>query len=790
VTSDQTRDESVNRTLGKSIERVEDRDLSRGRGRFVADIRLPGMLHAVFVRSPHAHARILSVDKTAALQVPGVTAVLTADDLKTVTTTNRLVVALPDKTYKQQRDRFILAESETVHVGEAIALVVATDAYVAEDAAGLVDIEYMLLPVVSDCRAALQSDAPLVHSDAPHNLVASFVTAYGDVDSAFERAAHLVEDGFWTHRGVAHSMECRGCVANYDAIGDKITMWSSTQTPLVAARLLADLFGREESAVRVIAPDVGGGFGPKLVFYPEEAATAAAALELGRPIRWIEDRREHFVATTQERDEYWRAALALDAEGKILGLRGKLIHDHGAYTARGLTVPQGAVAALSLAYDVPAYAMEVKVALTNKVPVTPVRGAGQPQGVFVMERLLDRAAEKLQIDRAEIRRRNLVPAEAMPFRKSFVSRGGVPIVLDSGDYPACQADALSKSQWRDFSHRQGDARAQGRYIGIGVANFVEGTGRGPYEQVKVRIASSGKIEVATGAAAMGQSTKTMITQIVAEQFGGDVERVVVVAGDSGEVSMGFGGFNSRQTVMAGSSAHVAALKVREKTLIAASHLLEVDASDLDIEGGDVLVKGAPGMKISLSALARTMAGTAGFVLPGNLSPGLDATENVVIDAMTYGNGTAVAEVEVDIHTGSVKVTRITFIHDAGRLINPILAEGQVVGGIAHGIGNALYEWMAYDEDGQPLTTTLADYLLVTASEMPELALGHRETITSLNPLGVKGIGESGVLPVPAAIVSAVEDALSPFDVKLSQFPIRPRDLFELISTARAGKEVL
>jgi carbon-monoxide dehydrogenase large subunit len=344
---------------------------------------------------------------------------------------------------------------------------------------------------------------------------------------------------------------------------------------------------------------------------------------------------------------------------------------------------------------------------------------------------------------------------------------------------------LSKSHWADFPRRQSEARGQGRYLGIGLANFVEATGRGPYEQVRVRITPSGRIEVATGAAAMGQSTKTMIAQVVAEQLGGDVGRVVVIAGDSGKVSMGFGGFNSRQTVMAGSSAHVAAVKVREKTLLVASHLLEVDASDLDIDGDHVVVNGASGMKISLGTVARTMAGAAGFVLPGELSPGLEATENVVINAMTYGNGSAVAEVEVDIQTASVKVTRITFIHDAGRLINPTIAEGQVVGAIAHGIGNALYEWMAYDEDAQPMTTTLADYLLVTASEMPELVLGHRETPTTLNPLGVKGIGESGVVPIPAAIISAIEDALSPFDIKLNQFPVRPRDLSELMSAVRS-----
>jgi len=716
--------------------------------------------------------------------VDGVIAVLAAQDIKPLVTTSKLAVALPDKTYTQQRDRFILAEDEVVYVGEAVAMVVAADPYVAEDAANLVEIEYDVLPAVHDCRAALTQESPLVHSRSDSNLIAAFTSAYGNVDEAFLKADIVVEDSFWTHRGCAHSMECRGCVAVDDGLEDKITLWSSTQTPLVAARLLAELFGREESRVRVVAPDVGGGFGPKLVFYPEEAAVVAAAVKLGRPVRWIEDRREHFIATTQERDQYWTASLALDADGKVLGLRGKLIHDHGAYTARGLTVPQGAVASMSLAYDVPAFEMEVKAVLTNKVPVTPVRGAGQPQGVFVMERLLDRAAEKLNLDRAEIRRRNLIPAASMPYQKGFVTRGGVPVVLDSGNYLACQTDVEKRSEWSDFRRRQKEARRQGRFIGIGIANFVEATGRGPYEQVQVSVAASGKIEVATGAAAMGQSTKTMIAQIVAEQLGGDIGRISVTTGDSGKVSMGFGGFNSRQTVMAGTSAHVAARNVREKALIVASHLLEADPSDLDIVGENVVLKGAPDLRVSLGVIARALAGAAGFRLPGGMPPGLASTENVVIDAMTYGNGSAVAEVEVDINTASVKVDKITFVHDAGRIINPMIADGQIVGGIAHGIGNALYEWMAYDESAQPLTATLADYLLVTASDMPKLDLGHYETPSPLNALGVKGIGESGVIPIPAAIVSAVEDALSPFGVKINQFPIRPGDLAGWIAGAR------
>ena len=573
----------MTKTFGQSTPRIEDRDLLLGKARFVGDIRLPGMLHAAFVRSPHAHARIVSIDKSAALALPGVVAVLTCDDIRVAATTDRLAVALPDKTYKQQRDRFILAADETVYVGEAIAMVVATDAYVAEDAAGFVEIEFKILEAVSDCRAALADLAPPVHSDATDNLVAAFASAYGDVDAAFASAAHVIKESYWLHRGCAHSMECRGCIASHDEVDDRITLWSSTQTPLAAARILAELLGREEASIRVVAPDVGGGFGPKLVFYPEEAAVTIAALSLGRPVKWIEDRREHFISTTQERDQYWDAEIALDVEGKILGVRGSLLHDHGAYTARGLTVPQGAVAALSLAYVVPTYRMDVKVSLTNKVPVTPVRGAGQPQGIFVMERLLDRAAQKLNIDRAEIRRRNLVPAEAMPFKKGFVTRGGVSIVLDTGDYPACQADALARAGWSDFPRRQSEARADGRYLGIGLANFVEATGRGPYEQVSVRVTASGKIEVATGAAAMGQSTKTMIAQIVADAVR---RRNGAHRGHDGRFRQSVDGLRRLQQPAGGDGRLVRARRRRQGARKGATRwraiLLEVDAADLDI----------------------------------------------------------------------------------------------------------------------------------------------------------------------------------------------------------------
>ncbi len=619
-----------------------------------------------------------------------------------------------------------------------------------------------------------------MHDGAEHNLLAEFDMAFGKVDAAFAAAPHTYNESFHQHRGGGHSIECRGNVANYDPMDDLLTLWSSTQTPHTARQLLCDMLGRDEAGVRVVAPDLGGGFGPKLIFYPEDITVAAAALIMGRPVKWIEDRREHFIGTTQERDQFWEAEIAVDDEGKILGLRGHLIHDHGAYTARGVNLPYESAITVTLPYEIPAYAMNVKLALTNKVPVTPVRGAGQPQGVFVMERLLDRAAQALGLDRAEIRRRNLVSGADMPKTKPLQNRGGGQVVLDSGNYPKCQADALARADWDGFPARQKAARLEGRYIGIGMANFVKGTGRGPFESATVRLTPSGAIQVATGATAMGQSTETMMAQIVAAQLGGDISNVKVIAGDSAAAVLGIGGFNSRQAVTAGSSAHVAAITVREKALAIAAHLLEASEADLEIVGREIRVAGVADMKVSIGEVARSVAGVPGYNLPGGVTPGLEATEHVVIDDLTYANGAAAVEVEVDTETGYVTILNYVLAHDCGTVIHPQVVDGQIVGAAAHGIGNALYEWMDFDDHGQPQTTNLADYLLITAPEVPKIQLIHHESPTKLNPIGVKGVGECGVFPGPAAIVSAIEDALSPFGAKLTKAPLGPSEIFEAI----------
>jgi carbon-monoxide dehydrogenase large subunit len=768
--------------IGRSIPRVEDRALLTGKGRYVDDIHLPGMLHAAFVRSPHAHAAVRGIDVTAAAAAPGVRAVLTLEDLLPFMTGSVLRTALPSPAFLLELHRPVLASTEVTHVGEAVAVVLAADRYLAEDAAALVQVDYDPLPVVADLRAGARKDSPTVQAGLPHNIAAELRMEFGDVDAVFRQAPHVYAEELLQHRGGSHSMECRGVVARHDAMEDLLTVWTSSQTPQAARGFLCDLLGRTEDRVRVVLPDVGGGFGPKLAFYIEEAVVAVSALMLGVPVKWIEDRREHFVSTTQERDQVWNVEIAVDDEGRVLGVRGHILHDHGAYSVRGTNIPYSSASAMTLPYRVPAYRMQVQCVATNKVPVTPVRGAGQPQGVFAMERLLDRVARELDIDRATVRRRNLVPPEAMPYATPMKNRAGTAIVLDSGDYPACMAQAMKAADWDGFPARQAAARAQGKRLGIGLANSVEGTGRGPYDQVKVRIVSNGTVQVFTAAAPMGQGTRTMLTQIVAELLGGDANNVQVFAGDTGNAPLAFGGFNSRQAVMTGSSAFKAAGIVREKLLVAAAAVLKCEVDDLDITGRTVTCR-STGAQAGFGELARASVGLAGFLMPNEI-PGLEATEHVTIDAMAYANASAVVELEVDADIGAVTLHKVTFAHDCGTVIHPQIVEGQIIGGLAHGIGNALYEWMGFNEDAQPVTTNFAEYLLVTATEMPEVQIVHQESPSPLNALGIKGVGEAGVLPIPAAIASAVDDALADYGVIIRQVPIAPDRLLASIEAAR------
>ena len=770
--------------IGKPVLRIEDAALLRGAGRFVDDLKFPNTLEAAFVRSPHAHATIRGINCDAARAMPDVHAVFTLADLAPLLTEERLPLQFRTTQLPADVTPFVLAKDEVAYVGEAVALVIARSRAIAEDAATRVEVDYEPLPAVSDCRDALRAGAPLAHSRKSSNLLIEFRQSYGDVAAAFAKAPHTARISLKQHRGGAHSMEGRGAVAVHDANEDRLTLWTSTQLAHEVRAFLMRLLERDENQIRVVAPDVGGGFGAKFVMYPEEVALCAASLHLRSPVKWIEDRREHFLAAVQERDQYWDLEVAFDGNGRVLGMRGTLIHDQGAYTPQGLNLPYNASTGVTGPYIVPAYELSVLVAETNKVATMPVRGAGYPEAAFVMERVLDRIARTLSLDRAEVRLRNFVPTDKIPYTTPLKTRSGSAITLDSGDFPRSLDIALKAIDYAGFAERRRRARAEGRHIGIGIGNGMKGTGRGPFESGIVRVGRSGRISVYTGAMPMGQGIKTALAQICAEQFVVATDSVTVVAGDTAVIPYGQGGFASRQTITAGSAVHLAATAVREKMLAVAAHLLEAGAEDLELRNGRVELVGAPGSGLSFREIAEAVSGVPGYAMPGQFEPGLESMKSFLPSALTYGMGCHAVEVEVDVETGGVKILRYVVVNDSGRLINPMIVEGQLVGGAAHGIGNALYEWMGYGPDAQPLTTTFADYLLATAPEIPKIEVHFLECPSPLNPLGVKGVGESGCVPAAGAIVSAIENALEPFGVTISEYPVTPARLFPLIAAAR------
>lgn len=510
----------------------------------------------------------------------------------------------------------------------------------------------------------------------------------------------------------------------------------------------------------------------------------AAAILLDAPVKWIEDRRESFTATNHEREQDWDLEVAVDGDGKLLAVRGKVHHDHGSATPSGLSTAQNSATNFIGPYVLPAVDITFAVCLTNFSPATSSRGAGRPQGTYAMERLLDRVAEHLSLSRDEVRRRNLIRADQMPYVTPVVTRDGLPMTYDSGDYLESQRRALAAAGWSDFPARQAAARKQGRYIGLGLSNYVEGTGRGPFESVSVRIGASGQIVVATGATDQGQGTHTMLAQLAAETFGVPADSVQVIAGDTAASPLGHGSYASRQAVTAGNALHIAARLVADKAKQVASAMMEVSTDDLELVHGEVRVRGVPGMKKSLGEIAHALSGVAGFALPPGVTPGLAASNDFVPPAITYTNGTHVCEVEVDPETGNVRLLRYVVVHDCGRMISPMMVEGQVHGALAHGIGATLYEWMRYDAAGQPQTVTFADYMLPTSDTVPPIEIHHMESPTPLNPLGVKGAAESGTIGAPAAIVSAIEDALRPFGVRITDLPATPERLLALIHSAK------
>ena len=768
---------SGNRVIGQPVRRIEDAALLVGKARFVDDLDMPGTLHAAFVRSPHGHALIRGIDTAVARAAPGVAAVLTIDDMRRVLADDRLPLQFRAAKLPPDVTPFVLAREEVAYVGEAVAVVLAGSRYEAEDAAGLVAVEYEVLPAISDCRAASIPGSPQARLVRRSNVLLTLEQAYGDIEAAFAAAPHRASVNLKQHRGVAHSIEGRGALAAYDANEDRLTLWSSTQLAHELRAFLMQMLGRDENQLRVVAPEVGGGFGTKFVMYPEEVVVATACLLLQQPVKWIEDRREHFLAAVQERDQYWDLEVAFESDGRLRGVRGHMIHDNGAYTPQGTNLPYNASTALPGPYVLPAYALKVSIVETNKVPTMPVRGAGYPEGAFAMERVLDRIAGALGLDRAEVRRRNLVRPEQLPYVTPLKTRAGTAITLDSGDFPGCLDQALAAIDYAGFAARQRAAREAGRCLGIGIGIGAKGTGRGPFESGIVRVGRSGRVSVYTGAMPMGQGIKTALAQICAEQLGLETSEVSVIAGDTAVIPYGQGGFASRQTVTAGSAVHLAAKAVRDKAIDIAALLLETNAADLVVRDGRVEVAGAPGSGMSLREIAEAVAGVPGYALPGNFEPGLESTQSFLPSALTYGFGCHAVEVEVDEETLGVRIVRYVVVNDSGRVINPLIVKGQLVGGTVHGIGNALYEWMAYGEDAQPLSTTLAEYTMATAMEVPSLEVIMSEHPSPLNPLGVKGVGEAGCVPAAAAVVSAVEHALADRGVQIGEYPMTPGRMF-------------
>ena len=770
--------------IGKRIRRNEDPRLLTGGALFVDDVDIPGMLHAAFLRSDYAHAHLRSVDVSAARERPGVVAVITAEDMGDEWQPGPALVSPPptvENVLFNSRTQVPLVKDKGRHAGEPIVLVIAESRYIAEDAVEDIIADLEPLDAVVDLEKALEPDSVLVHDDLDSNLAAHLVQKKGDYAAIREDADLLIKRRIVIDRGAAVAMENRGIVAQWDPKSQHLTVWDTTQAPIPIRNGLAARLGLSEHQVRVIAPFVGGGFGPKMMmFYPEEMLIPWISVKLNRPVKWIEDRRENFYATTQEREQIHEAEMALTRDGRILGVSDVILHDSGAYDPYGLTIPLNTQCHAMGAYDVPNFFSEVTVVFTNKTLTTPVRGAGRPQGIFVVERLLDLAAKELSIDPIEIRKRNFIPPESFPYDHQIIDQAFTTLIFDSGNYLPALEKAAEMIGFEQFVKvDQPRLRAEGLHVGIGIVSFVETTGIGPYEGARVTVEASGKINVATGVGTQGQGHFTSFAQIVAEQLGVDVSDVHLVTGDTSAFHWGTGTFASRGAVVAANAINASALAVRQKILKLASEILEAPEEELELEGGKVRVADVPRISISLGELAVLANPLRGAVEPGT-EPGLEATAYF---GPKYG-GTAFGAhamiVEVDTETMMVEIKRYTVVEDCGTVINPLIVEGQIHGGVSMGIGNSFYEKLVYDENGQLLNASLADYLIPSATEMPHIEVSHQETPSPLNPLGSKGAGEAGAIPVPSLFAQALEDALYDYDLEIMEMPLSPNRLFELL----------
>jgi carbon-monoxide dehydrogenase large subunit len=779
------------RVFGSGIRRREDPRLLTGTALYTADFTLPGQTHAAILRSPHAHARIRKIDTAPAKAAPGVIAVFTGADSEGVLKAIPCAWLIPNSELKTAPYR-PMAKDIVRFVGDAVAVVVADSAYQAYDALELIDVDYAPLPAVVDPQKAAQAGAPQLHAEAPGNIAFHWTVAGGDLDAAFKSADVIVRERIVQQRLIPTAIETRGALAQYVPITGELTLWNTTQNPHIVRFIMSVVTGVPEDRLRVVAPEVGGGFGSKLSQIQGDFITAFCAMKLGRPVKWVETRSENYISTTHGRDHVQDVELAATKDGRILGLRATVWAGMGGYlstAAPGVpTILHGLM--LSGAYQVPAVKEDVYGVYTNTTPVETYRGAGRPEATFMIERLMDLLADEIKVDPVEVRRRNLIP----PFENGHTVVTGLN--YDSGNYKGALDKALAHIGYDNLRKEQAAARAKGRYIGIGVSVYVEICGLGPsqvagavgfqgglWESAIVRFHPSGKVNVFVGVSPHGQGEETTFAQIVADELGVAVTDVKVVHGDTDNTPMGWGTYGSRATAVGGAALAVATRKIKDKARLLAGHLLEAAVEDIDYADGKFFVRGFPDKSKTIQDIA-LMANVA-WNLPAGMEAGLEASSFYDPPNFTYPFGTHIAVVEIDPENGHVELKRYVAVDDCGRQINPVIVEGQVHGGVVQGIGQALWEQAVYDENGQLLTGSLTDYAIPRADVLPDIDVLSTVTPSPHHPLGVKGIGEAGTIASTAAVYNAVIDALEPFNVRSIEMPLTPERVWRAM-TGRKG----
>lgn len=780
------------RYVSTSVKRTEDPPLLMGRAHFIGDLRVPGLLAVKFLRSPHAHARIVAIDGRAALALPGVEAIVTGADL--AATTRPIRAAMSGSGY-QESAWPALAHGKVRFAGEAVAAVVATDQYRAEDALDALSVTYDPLPAVADAEASMRPDAPRLHDELPDNILFHTHFENGGVQQALESAEIRLSETFRHARCSSSPMETRGVMAVLDPIDRVLTVWASSQTPHLLRSGLAEVLGIPDSRLRVLCPSVGGGFGPKMHMYPEDVVVVELARRLRRPVRWLEDRRENLLASAQARDHVNHVDVAARKDGTIIALKSTLLCDSGAYSVYPVTAslePLTAAGILPGPYRIPALAYDAYAVATNKCPAGAYRGVGMALGTFVRERVVDMIARRAGLDPADVRRRNFIDATELP----FATASG--LVIDSGDPKDSHERALAAGE---YARLRAEPRrtASGKYRGVGVSAYTEFTGMGSgtfrrrgmmqvsgYDAATVRVELTGEVRGFVSAASQGQGHATTLAQVLADELGVDLAAVTIVEGDTERCPYGSGSFASRSMVVSGGALILAARRVREKIAKIAGHMLEAAPEDLTIEGGTIAVRGAPGRTLTVAGVARLAYRPAGGTLPPGVDPALEATQYYDPPPATFSNGTHLAVVEVDPETGQVDIVRHVIVEDCGKMVNPMIVEGQTHGAVAQGIGNALYEHFAYDENGQPLTTTFMDYLIPGVMEVPPMDVIHVETPPAVSVSGFKGMAEGGTIGATAAVANAVADALAPLGIEVRELPLTPDRIYRLCHAPSSG----